>query len=854
MVETRAACRSAIERFRAFVQGQTFADTDASVAVARLKTLEQKWNRLETVHYELVVAAVTDAEREAHDAYIAQCEIIYADVHAALERKIHTREVDDRERLEIRLAAQRIAAQQPQRQQPLNVTISSSDLLVEKSKLGTFDGDLTKWFEFHDSFVTKVHNKERYDNVHKLHLLKQALVGNAAKILENWPSQANSYASAWDRVKAVHRDEYQIVHAHLDTLFRLPVLAAETYAGLRQLIDTVMSVTRVLTSLDIDVSSWDTILIYIVVTRLPKESRCEWEQHRNIDQLPKFSELENFLERRAQCASAAESFKSDDTGPAQPSSSSTANNLPPCPHCKGKHGLYACKLFREIKQRKQRIDRLNEIRACHNCLKVGHFVANCPLSRNCARCGQRHNVLICNQAPQSTQATVKSPQVHAITVENDENDITYDDDDIDADDKTVGVNTVLLDKKTATSRPDNDSIDCNNKIPIIRSNSNVILATAVVTLHSNGGFDINARALCDSGSQANLISLACVEKLGLKRRPYDGAIAGVTLQKNNQVRGIVTVAVSPRFESEFSLNIEFLVVNRIVNSLPTHRIPESAAIERITADKRMADPKFAVPEKIDLLLGAEVWGKTLMPGLHVSDDHPTIQQTRFGWIVFGGPPLPSANRSSPICAHLSVDAIDNDALDRRLNTFWETEELQRIKHQTSEEKYCENFFVETHQRQADGRYMIRIPIRPDAPQLGDSYSMAKASFLNLEKRLAKDPRQSEHFHKFMQEYIDMGHMTEAHGPAPAHRVIIPQFPVRNAKKYRVVFDGSRKTSSGHCVNDIQMVGERLQDTLFMILIRFRMSPIAVTADIQKMYRQVLIHPDDRDFQRIVYRQ
>lgn len=35
--------------------------------------------------------------------------------------------------------------------------------------------------------------------------------------------------------------------------------------------------------------------------------------------------------------------------------------------------------------------------------------------------------------------------------------------------------------------------------------------------------------------------------------------------------------------------------------------------------------------------------------------------------------------------------------------------------------------------------------------------------------------------------------------------------------------------------------------------RFRLPAIVITADLQKMYRQILIHPNDRDYQRILWR-
>jgi len=70
---------------------------------------------------------------------------------------------------------------------------------------------------------------------------------------------------------------------------------------------------------------------------------------------------------------------------------------------------------------------------------------------------------------------------------------------------------------------------------------------------------------------------------------------------------------------------------------------------------------------------------------------------------------------------------------------------------------------------------------------------------------------------------------------------------------RVVFDASMKASNGISLNDQLMVGPTIQDTLYNIILRFRCHKIAFTADIAKMYRQIIVDLQDRRFQRIVWK-
>lgn len=69
-----------------------------------------------------------------------------------------------------------------------------------------------------------------------------------------------------------------------------------------------------------------------------------------------------------------------------------------------------------------------------------------------------------------------------------------------------------------------------------------------------------------------------------------------------------------------------------------------------------------------------------------------------------------------------------------------------------------------------------------------------------------------------------------------------------------MFDGSAPTSSGFSVNDLQVVGPNVQDSLFSILIRARQYKYLLTGNIEKMYRQVQVHEDDKNLQLILWRE
>ena len=111
---------------------------------------------------------------------------------------------------------------------------------------------------------------------------------------------------------------------------------------------------------------------------------------------------------------------------------------------------------------------------------------------------------------------------------------------------------------------------------------------------------------------------------------------------------------------------------------------------------------------------------------------------------------------------------------------------------------------------------------------------------------------------FMREFNDLGHMTlmpfpdfrKAHYYIPHHCVSKPTY---TSTKLRVVFQVSCHTTTQKSLNDNFLVGQTIQDDLYILLLRFRMYRYALSADIVKMFRQVLLHEEDRPFQSILWR-
>ena len=82
---------------------------------------------------------------------------------------------------------------------------------------------------------------------------------------------------------------------------------------------------------------------------------------------------------------------------------------------------------------------------------------------------------------------------------------------------------------------------------------------------------------------------------------------------------------------------------------------------------------------------------------------------------------------------------------------------------------------------------------------------------------------------------------------PHHSVTHP----KKLDKVRVVFDCAAKYH-GTSLNNNVLQGPGLTNSLIGVLLRFRQEPVAVIADVEAMFHQVLVHPIDIDALRFLW--
>ncbi|XP_075150773.1 uncharacterized protein LOC142224881 [Haematobia irritans] len=241
-------------------------------------------------------------------------------------------------------------------------------------------------------------------------------------------------------------------------------------------------------------------------------------------------------------------------------------------------------------------------------------------------------------------------------------------------------------------------------------------------------------------------------------------LGGTVLENSFKICNIILKSRKSNFRLETTA-IVLSNLNHLMPSMPT-RISDWSKLENMD----LADPFFYRPGQIDMLLGSDIFPLILKSGVQKNVSGNLLpQDTEFGWIL-GGPPS-----ARPIQSFAS-------------------------------------FLV-----------------------LGSSRRAAMAQFLHLERTFLKSPELGAEYIKVLSEYLDMNHMERTTSSVitsiysycsyylPHHAVVKPE---RTSTKTRIVFNASKKSSSGVSLNDILHTGPVLQNDLMN---------------------------DDRQFQRILFR-
>ncbi|XP_044313301.1 uncharacterized protein LOC123037303 [Drosophila rhopaloa] len=227
----------------------------------------------------------------------------------------------------------------------------------------------------------------------------------------------------------------------------------------------------------------------------------------------------------------------------------------------------------------------------------------------------------------------------------------------------------------------------------------------------------------------------------------------------------------------------------------------------------LADPSYYRSKRVDLILGVDLLAQIMLPDTKIGlPDEPIA---RLGWILSGR--AEGVTKSSELRCHRVT--LDTESLLKR---FCEVESVPDRSTETEEDTWRLsnnpgrwNKYVEEIEEY--------FSLEQIAPAVGSESSLMKRTSSNIHVASCVHPH-----HAVFKEEL-------------------------HSTKQRIVFDASSRTSNGRSLNDILCIGPTLQNDMSSVILNWRKYRFVFTADIQKMYRCIDVHPEDAQFQRILWR-
>lgn len=695
-----------------------------------------------------------------------------------------------------------------------------------------FNGNLSEYHHFLNLFTSVVDKNIKLSACDKLYYLNSFLEGEALDVIKHLPLDGNNYVDALNLLKQRYDNRARLVTHHINSILDIPQITRCTSASLHNLLSVVKQHLGALKNLEQPTSQWDSLLICILQKKLDLYTVRSFYLEQDSTEMPTLDSFYKFIEKKAAALETLSQASASPTQYERTRRTSLASSFAAakdekmkkirCKYCSSHvHRLYACPKFKlaTANERNQFIN--NNKSFCTICLNEHRD--KCKFNFKCTVCKAPHNTLLhLNNVDESGHSEHE------------------------AHDMPSGSKVGLL---------------CSNK-------KEVILPTVQVQLKAKDGTYIKTRALLDSGSQVSFVLSSLADKIECIKQNEKNTIVGICNGKSQSAE-MATITIRSCIDN-YNLNANCCIVNKITDDMPQFYISKNKL--KIPKNISLADEKFDELAPITILLGCDIFFQALLHQVRpLNLNGPFLISTRFGHVVAGAVPtqytsttnktsLFVTNKVSQTCP---VYDSEPGQLEINLKQFWEAEKVPQVFTETStEQELAEASFKESINLR-NGKFQVALPLKQPMTELnlGDSFSSALQRFLNLEKRFLKDSSLYEKYRNFIKEYIELGHAEvydiskyDLHNDAV---YFLPHHPVFNEQskttKMRPVFDGGMLTKNKISLNDVLLNGPIVQSELFDVLVKFRFPAFTLIADIKQMFRMILIEPNNRALQNILWR-
>ena len=695
---------------------------------------------------------------------------------------------------------------------------------LPKIELPVFDGSALMWPRFIEQFFVQVHSRRGITDSRRMDLLQSHVKGEAKRLIQGLGYSGRNYALSLQELKFAFGHKVTVARAYINSITSGNVINSGDVQALRSFYIAVRDCITVLQQMNYLGELSSSEVFQRALRRIPNDKRNKWNEYvRAISNTrePTLYDLQAWLKQRveADISPYAIPFRhhknSNHSSHPQPhhstlNSSGTvqpaAADMKSCAACTENHHTSKCRMYLD-KSVEARYEFVKEKRLCFNCLYSNHRIGECTSTTSCRvkGCGKRHHTSLHRERQNTTTPAV----AHRV-----------------------------------------------NNIQTRRYC--VYFQVLPVVVFGSNGRKVKTFALLDSASDISMINSELAKDLGLS-----GKQSLLTVNTLSSPATMNSTCVNFAVQASDDLDSSPVWINEAWTKQGAFNCPSINA-SRVKNMSHLRNLHLSNVEASDvkILIGANV------PRVHLQldvrqggEEEPVAIKTALGWCVMG---VTSERSQSSVsaCVNLLTCNSDEDDLSRQVERFWQTESFGvsvNLDQSRSVEDQRTLKLMDSKTRFVDGHYEVPMLWKNPDAQLPNNRAMAENRFTSLQRRLSTNPDLKAKYSSTMQGYIEKGYArkmdetevaqkTNLSWYLPHHNVVNPRKPT----KVRVVFDAAA-ACEGISLNSSLLTGPDLLNSLFGVLQRFRIKPVALVADITDMFYQVKVTEKDSDSLRFLWK-
>ena len=750
-----------------------------------------------------------------------------------------------------------------------------TESLIKQQRLSTlppqnipvFKGDPIEYRLFMRAFEHGVESKTE-NNKDRLYYLEQHTNGQPNDLVRSCfhMDSDQGYPEAKRLLKERFGDKYKISMAYLDKALNWPTIKSDDTKALESYALFLTSCSNAMSDLEYLDEMENAANMRTIVAKLPYRQR---ERFRSVaidiqkrqDRRTKFKDVVTFVNTQAEMAShpvfgeipgqtkrqtdsktetssgkknittlATEVKAQKGAGAGNKKTQEKGTNVDkafnkPCIFCQGDHTMEQCKKLQKMLH-KEKLEFLKSKGLCFSCLSSGHMSKACKEKKSCQTCSATHPTLL-----HIKWKTKDSPKEKASKEESPKEEQTVVSGFVDAGDTSSQTGAGVTDS---------------------------ILAIVPVRVKAKKGNKVlTCYAFLDPGSNASFCTNKLANDLHLQGKNVNILLTTMGEQKTVSCKAVPDLEVSS-LEGDDFIELTEVFTQKVI-PVSKENIPTQEDV-----DKWPHLPGVQIPSinaEVGLLIGTDV-AKALEPEevIRSVKDGPYAVRTALGWTVNG--PLRENIRSRTKNGYPQIQT--NRISVARPEELWAQqfkydfpEDAQGEQLELSKEDQLFMDRVSESAKLVDGHYSIGLPLKNKEVKMPNNRAVAEQRALNMKKKLQRNQTFKEDYVSFMNDVINKGYAVKVPDEelkrSDGKVWFIPHHGVYHPKKQkiRVVFDCGA-SYQGTTLNEQLLQGPDMTSSLVDVLTRFRQEQVAVMADVESMFHQVKVPPEDADLLRFLW--